>query len=273
MPAITSQDLFSVESVRALVIEPVFQASVALSSGLLRVETAATQYQMPTVSGGTAAWYGDLEPISEADVEADELVVTPKKVATLQTVSNEAADDADAASIVGRALVAALADRVDRSFFVGDGPKGPTGLPGITDAEPVDGDPTEGIDAYVDAVAAVESNGGAAGVIWLNPLDWAALSKVKAAADSAVPVLNSQPTLAGNRSLLGLPVRVSKHVVAGTGWVADPSRLAVVMRTDASVVVDRSAAFTKDGAVARAIMRLEFAAPYGGAVAKISVAP
>jgi hypothetical protein len=55
-----------------------------------------------------------------------------------------------------------LADRVDHAFFLGDAPKGPAGLPALTVTD-VDGDPAAGIDAYVDAVAAVEDTGGTAG--------------------------------------------------------------------------------------------------------------
>ena len=267
----TTDDIFSVEAINDLIVEPVFATSVVLSSGLLRIDTTATEYHMPLITGGTAGWYDDLDVISEAGAVADELIVRPKKVATVQTVSNEAAADADAASIVGRAVVAALADRVDHAFFNGDGPKGPLGLPAVPFTV-VDADPTTGIDPYVDAVAAVEESGAVPGVIFLNPADWADLSKVKSETGSAVPMLNSQPTFAATRSLLGIPVRVSQHVVVGTGWVLDPSRVCVVMRSPASVLVDRSVKFTSDAAVVRGVMRLEFAAPYGGAVAKIEVA-
>jgi hypothetical protein len=55
--------------------------------------------------------------LTDAAVEASEVAVTPRKIGCLQLVSNESVNDAAAAEIIGRALVAALADRVDHSFF------------------------------------------------------------------------------------------------------------------------------------------------------------
>jgi hypothetical protein len=40
--AITRTELFSVESINSLIVEPVFNQSVSLSSGLQRLQTSAT---------------------------------------------------------------------------------------------------------------------------------------------------------------------------------------------------------------------------------------
>lgn len=268
---ITTADLWSVETVKSLVVEPVFATSVVLSSGLTRIATTESKINIPNVSGGTAAWHSDLDELTDAAVAADEIEVTPKKVGCIQLVSNESANDAAAAEIIGQALTGALADKVDHAFFVGDAPKGPAGLPGAGAAVvPVDASPTSGLDPYTDAIAAVENNGGTATIAFINPLDWAALSKVKETTTSAQPVLNAQPTQAGQRSILGLTVRTSKHVPTGTAYVLDASRVVVVERQPASVEVDTSSAFTRDGRNVRAIMRVEFAFPQAGMVAKIN---
>jgi HK97 family phage major capsid protein len=136
----------------------------------------------------------------------------------------------------------------------------------------VTGDPAAGIDAYVDAVAAVQLVGAEATVDWVNPSAWSGLSKVKRATGDARPVLNPQPTQAGVRSLLGLPVRVSRHCPEGTAYVADASRIVVVDRQPGSVEVDRSAAFTRDGNYVRAVQRIEFAFREAGVMAENSAA-
>jgi HK97 family phage major capsid protein len=271
--ATTTADLWSADTIRELVTEPLFQQSVILNSGLTRISTSATKTYIPTVHGGTAAWHVELEELTDAAVDASEVEVTPRKVGCLQLMSNEAVNDAAAASIIGRALVAALADKVDHSFFVGDAPKGPSGLAGAgTAITAVPGDPDAGVDAYVDGVSAIESVGAQASVIFMHPTTWATLSKVKQTAGDARPVLNPQPTQAGDRSLLGLPVRVSKHVPLTTSYVMDASRVVVVDRQPGSVEVDRSAAFTKDGTYVRAIQRIEFAFPEAGVIAEIEAA-
>lgn len=267
---ITTANLWSAETVRDLVTEPLFATSVVLDSGLTRISTSATKVYVPRVGGGTAAWTNELDPLVDAAVSAEEIEVVPKKVACLQLVSNESVNDASAANLLGRALVSALADRCDHAFFVGDQPKGPSGLPGAGGAVvTVAADPASGLDPYTDAIATIESVGAAPSVIWMNGADWATLSKIKTAAGDARPVLNPQPTGAGDRSLQGLPVRVCKHCPVGTAYVADAARIVVVDRQPAQVEVDSSAAFTQDGTYVRAIERVEFCFPEDGVVAKI----
>lgn len=51
--------------------------------------------------------------------------------------------------------------------------------------------------------------------------------------------------------------------------MVDTSRLAVIVRNDPRVDVDKSAKFTADGTAVRATLRLDFAAPYPGTVARV----
>jgi HK97 family phage major capsid protein len=106
----------------------------------------------------------------------------------------------------------------------------------------------------------------------MHPSTWAALSKLTTGSDDQRPVLNPQPTGVTTRSLLGVPIEVSRYCPEDTAYVADPSRLVVVDRVPASVEVDRSVKFLSDGVAVRAIMRLEFAAPYPTTIAKITTA-
>jgi len=83
-------------------------------------------------------------------------------------------------------------------------------------------------------------------VIWVRGSTWGALSKVKQASGSTMPVLPAADRLDQPR-IQGVPVRVSQYVPAATAYVADTSQIVAVHRTDPSVEVDRSAAFTSGG--------------------------
>ena len=96
MAAVTTATLFSIETVNSLIVEPVFATSVALSSGLSRLDTSSTEVYIPSVAGGSAGWYNELDPIGDAGITADETPVKPKKVGATQVVSNESAADANA---------------------------------------------------------------------------------------------------------------------------------------------------------------------------------
>lgn len=202
----------------------------------------------------------------------DLVAVTPRKVAALAIVSNEAVGDANAAEMLGQALARAVAVKVDDAFCRGGGSNGPAGLPGVASIETVDADPAAGLDACTDAVAAIEANGGRATVGFVSPAPWASLSKVKESAGSTKPLLSdpgSGPTGEMSRSIGGLPVAVSVSVADGEAWVLDGTRVAGVVRTDGEVRSDGSARFTSDSTVVRVISRVGFGTPYGGAVARL----
>jgi HK97 family phage major capsid protein len=269
---VTTASLFTVQSIRELVTDPLFRRSVVLDSGLIRLDTDSTKVLLPVISGGTAGWHVELQTLTDANVAASELEVVPRKIGCLQLVSSEAASDANAAQLVGSALVSALASGVDQQFFLGTDADGPDGLEDFYSdgLEVVDASASTSLDPYTDGVAALEDNGATPSVIWMRGSTWAALSKVKQASGSTMPVLNPQPTGSTSRSIQGIPVRVSQYVPEATAYVADTSQIVAVHRTDPSVEVDRSAAFVSDGVYIRAIERISWAIPAAGMVARIA---
>ena len=208
---ITTANLFSIQSIKDLVTDPLFDRSVVLDSGLVRLDTDATKVLLPTVTGGVAGWHTELQTLTDANLAASEVEVVPKKIATLQLVSNESLSDANAAEIIGRALVGALASGVDSQFFLGGDADGPDGIEEFYEdgLEVVDASAATDLDVYVDAIAQIEDNGGTPSVIWMRGATWAALSKLKQATGSEMPVLNPQPTGSTTRSIQGVAVRVS----------------------------------------------------------------
>ncbi len=271
MAIVTTSTAFTHEFYRQLVLEPLFTESVVLSS-LRRVDTHATVAYLPRVSGAAVNWVAEGTEIPDSGAVVDLLPVTPRKVAALAVVSNEAVGDASADQMLGEALARALAVKVDHAFFRGAGPIGPAGLPGVTGIAAINADPRTGLDPWTDAFAAVEGNGARATVGFVSPSTWAALAKVKESTGSAKPVLvdpSTGPTGETARSIGGIPIKVTPAVPDAEAWVADGSRVAGVVRLDGEVRADTSARFTMDATVLRVISRVDFGTPYPGAVARI----
>jgi hypothetical protein len=71
-------------------------ASVALASGATEVHTASKQVHIPRITAaGTTGWYGELDPIAPSGPDGDDLVLTPRKVAALCRLANEAVNDSN----------------------------------------------------------------------------------------------------------------------------------------------------------------------------------
>lgn len=266
----TTADLFSIETLNTLVVEPVFQASAVLPY-LRRINTTATTLYLPQVANGTAAWVPELTVIPDSGVDASELEVTPRKVAAIQAVSNEAIKDANAARIVGAALTDAISRAVDAAFVDGAAPNGPAGMPGVTGVSTVDADPAT-LDAYTDAISKVQIAGGTPTVIFVSPADWASLQKLRTVTDSNIPALTpvAGPSAAPRPTLFGLPVSVVAALNTGTAWVLDGTRTVTVQRTPATLETSDGPLFTSDGVMIRVTMRLEFASVYPPTACKIN---
>jgi len=166
-------------------------------------------------------------------------------------------------------MASAAASAVDYAFFRG-GAKAPAGLTGVT-LGAVDAVPTL-LDPYTDAMTLVEAAGGVPNVIWMSPTTWGTLAKIKAVTGGNAPVLipPATPGAAPARTIGGVPVVVTPGCPDGEAYVADASRIVVVMRRDGKVEVDRYVKFLSDGVAVRLTMQLGFAVPYPlGSVVKI----
>jgi HK97 family phage major capsid protein len=266
---VTTSELFSAEVVNELVVEPLFQASIALST-LRRITTQSTSYSLPKTNRGSAGFVPELTQLPDAELAPEMIQITPKKCATYQVASNESVNDAQAAVIIGTALVDALAMAVDDAFFNG-ALNGPDGLPGIIDVQQVVGGAVDDPDSYVDGVSLIESVGGRAGAIYMSPASWAALAVLKVTDGSRQPVLLA-PGAVGNaaqRSLNGVPVFVSSKCPDDVAWIVDVTRTIAVVRMPFEVAASDSGVFNLDGTAIRAVGRVEFGSVYGETVAMI----
>lgn len=274
MPSITTQQLWSAETTRLLLVEPLFARSAVLPY-LQRLTTDSTVLYLPRVVPGSAGWYAELSPIGASGVDASEMPVRPKKAATIETVSNESRYDAAAADVVGNALVDSLIAVVDDAFVNGAGvPEGPGGLPALTGTSSVDASPAT-FGAWADAITAISVAGGQATVLFVSPADWNALVKLPATSGGNVPALSPVvgPSGKPEAALFGVPVSVVPALAEGTGWAVDGTRTVVVERTPARVETNEGPAFASDGLMVRATVRLEFASVYSSTVCKVNDVP
>src|SRR3954453_8465422 len=78
------------------VLDHLSAQSVVLASGATEIRTGSKLVHIPRVlTDGTAAWYGELDPIGPGDPTGDDLQLTPQKVAALCTLSNESVSDSN----------------------------------------------------------------------------------------------------------------------------------------------------------------------------------
>lgn len=189
--------------------------------------------------------------IAEADPTLSEVVVTTRKIATLVKVSREQASQAGAAERIANSMQRSIVTKANAAFLTNTSdPKGLLKVSGVKDAGALESD----LFALSDAVGAIEADGGAATHIVVNPLDWATLSKIPAAAGSNVSVLG-EASAAPERKLSGLPVLVSPAMTAGKMLVLDSSEVAAAYGP-VSLARSEDAYFDSDSVGVRATWRL-----------------
>jgi HK97 family phage major capsid protein len=239
------------------VLDHLSHASVVLASGATEIRTSAKQVHVPRIlTNGTAAWYDELEPIAEGAPTGDELVLTPKKVATLANFSDEVVSDSSPSVLdtAGTAMTRAVALEADRAMFAGTGNKQPLGLLNLVPALPgFDGPPD--YTGLVQGAGKVAAAGGSANVAYVNPADYTGLQLATDANDR--PLISGDPTKGAPPVIAGLAIWPTPAVPAGTAIVAQADQIVVAVREDASVAVSEHALFASDGTVARVIARVD----------------
>jgi HK97 family phage major capsid protein len=201
-----------------------------------------------------------MQEIPSDSGDADTLVLVPRKVANVMSLSTESISDAsiDELDAVGNAMVKGVAVQVDAAAFSSNAetPTTPAGLlsyvlPGA--AGPVD------IDQIITAVGAIGGHGGVADVCFLNPQDLTALRLTKTTINSYV-LAPDAADVEGEPSVrvAGCQLLPTNGLPAGTALVAEARYLQVAIRRDATVDFSGDAAFTSDSIVARVTMRLDW---------------
>lgn len=160
------------------------------------------------------------DSIPELAPDDSQIAIHTGKVGLIVPVSREQWGTDDAASLISEAAREALVRKANRALLVQAAPTPPATNPpaGILNQVLTVGtddiETAASLDPLVDAIALVESDGGAASVILANPLSWASLSKLKVTSDgnNAQSLLGNEAQSQPQRRLLNVPVLVDRDV-------------------------------------------------------------
>ncbi|GAB2562819.1 phage major capsid protein [Leucobacter ruminantium] len=222
------------------------------------IEGDAPALRVAYVTDDTAQFTAEGAEIPEADPGLDEVLVYTAKVTQLVRISNEQYRQDGTAGELSQSVQRAIMKKADQAFLTQTAPVSPAVAPpagilnisGIENGGAVDGN----LDALVDLLAQLESNGGTPTGIILDPLAWASLRKFKTATGSELTILGAG-TNDAQKMLLDLPVTVSNALTANSGLVVDQSAVASAVGP-VNVATDESAYFTTDGVALRATWRI-----------------
>jgi HK97 family phage major capsid protein len=238
------------------------EKSIAFRAGT-KVTTANEVIRFPMLKADPATgWYAENTQISLTDPTTDELVVTPKKVAGLTQISNEAAEDSTpaVADQIGKSLARSVAKKVDAAFFANTTTNGPSGLLSLSGVNVVDtGTVTlDSLDPFHEAKAAALADGAVISVFILAPDVALTLSKAKQLDSGSNVGLLDNTGVSDGVTLAGVPVLVSTDVAVGNAWGLDGSQVFIVQRTGTKVTRSSDAAFDYDAVHVRATARVAF---------------
>lgn len=233
--------------------------SVAFQSGTV-ISTDGHEIHFPMLTADPAVgWYAENTQISLTDPTTNELIVTPKKVAGLTQISNEAASDSNpaVADQVGQSLGRSVAKKIDAAYFANTTANGPSGLLSLSGINVIDtGTVTlTSLDPFHEAKAAALADGATLSVFILAPDVALTLAKAKEQSGSNKGLFE---TIGDGVTLAGVRVLVSTDVAAGNAWGLDSSQVLIVQRTGTTVTRSVDAAFSYDAVQVRATARVGF---------------
>lgn len=255
MPALGLNATWGAEEWATYILENLTAQSVLLASGARRVPVTGRKAHLPRVlSDGTASWVGELVEIPSSAPQGDELVLEPKKIANVVSLSQESIADSPTSELdaVGGALTRATATGMDSKAFSADAATAtaPAGIRSMALPAQAGG---VTLDNLVRSAGTIANAGGVANAVYLAPADRTSLSLLKDG--------QGRPLLVEALAAAGFTLE-NLHTVAslptGTAIVAQADQIVVGIRRDAEVTFSEHARFTADAVVAKVIARADF---------------
>lgn len=256
----------------ALVEIPWKATSVALRVTTV-VPTTSSEWKCPVLdSDVTSAYVGENEPIDLSDPSLDSCSVTPRALATLTRVSDEALVDGTPAaiSIISDSIVRSLSFATDASWVAASTPKGSPGLKSLigngAQSVPVVGSISD-LDPFVSAIGLLEAHGAKATAFVADSTTWTALALLRqfdgTDLTSNVPLLGADPTAPQGRSVQGVPCFSLRSgcLEPGTVIALDGSRVFTVIRSGVQLDTSKDLYFDSRATAVRASTRIAFAFP------------
>lgn len=230
-------------------------------SPALHVPYIATQSTAQIVKEGDA--------IPEGGAAASEMIVYTRKVASIETITNEAKSSEQMTQMLTASLNTAIMDKANAVFLQNPKPSGETSPTGLFNLDNVNTGTLSGsLDAIVEGIAAVSSKGGTPTSIIMNHGTWAKLLllKYKDGRPMIAPSVADSPT----PMLYGLPVVLTKAAPDSKLLINDANE---VISAVGSVNLNGSedAEFSKDKYMLRGTFRLGWGVIHPDRLAVITV--
>ena len=230
-------------------------------SPALQVPYIATQSTAQIVAEGDA--------IPEGGAAASEMIVYTRKVASIETITNEAKSSEQMTQMLTASLNPAIMDKANAVFLQNPKPSGETSPTGLFNLDNVNtGTLTGSLDAIVEGIAAVSSKGGTPTSIIMNHGTWAKLLLLKYTDGRPMiaPSVADSPT----PMLYGLPVVLTKAAPESKLLINDANE---VISAVGSVNLNGSedAEFSKDKYMLRGTFRLGWGVIHPDRLAVITV--
>lgn len=222
------------------------------------IEGDAPMLRVPYVDDDTAAFIAEGDEIPEGDPDLSEVLVATAKISQLLRLSREQFEQEGTAQELGDSVRRAIVKKANIAFLTQAAPTNPAVTPpaGLLNVAGIvnGGAVATHLDALIDVIATLESNGGAPTGIILDPVAWARLRKFKTGTGSAASLLGAG-TMDSTRMLLDLPVTVTPALAAGTGLIVD-SAATVAAAGQVQVAQSTDAYFSSDSIALRATWRI-----------------
>ena len=230
-----------------------------------RIEGDEPAVRIPyAADDGVAGFVAEGTEIPDAAQGFDEVVVTTNKVAALGKYSAETLAQPEAARLIVDSLSQLITSKANIAYLFNA--SAPTGLLGSATAGGALGN---NLDAVVDAIAAIEDDGGQATHVIASPSAWASVSKLKQATGSNASLLPSG-NAASERTLLGVPVLVSNAAPDGPLLVLD-KRSVIAASSPIRLARSEDAFFSSDVTAIRVTWRLGWSVMHAERVIKLTV--
>ncbi|MFL6100681.1 MAG: phage major capsid protein [Actinomycetales bacterium] len=267
--------------------------SVLLESGVTVIRTEQSSVPIPRLTGDPAtAWVAEGGTIPSADESGDTVTATPRKIAVLTDITNEAIADSDPRilDVHAKAILRSAALRFDLGAYEGSGVapeiRGLKNVAGIqTLSMGTNGAQFANLDPIADALGMLaDANGDADNaVIVMHSKVWRALSKLKEDGTSNKPLLSESAASPGGkieRHLFGAPVFLTTQLsltdtqgtsnLASSVYVYDPAQIYAVVRQDAKVFLDPYSQSASDKTRVRLTLRGDVVAANPAAVVRVA---
>ena len=264
-------------------------ASVVLSTGIRTLMTESDSVTYPALSGDVApTWTAEAAAIAPSDPTFNTVVATPRKLAALTQVSNEALDDSDPsiATVLSSHLLRVLALRLDAGLLEGTGTapeiRGLRNIVGIQTLAAAANGQTPTLDNFADAIALLEAvNVPRERIrIVVAPRNVGALRKLKASTGGTY-LWSSDPSATSPASIFGVPVAASAQLsltevqgtsaaVANSAYAYDVDSLVYVGRSPTEIELDRSRLFNADQSEMRAKLRGDLISPTPTGIVRVT---